>query len=52
MSKGLALMLVLVSQTAIYTIAAKAALYSVEVPENSWTAKASGIYCVIEGLIA
>ena len=51
MSKDLALTLVL-SQTAIYTVAAKAALCSVEVTENSWTAKAPGIQGVIEGLMA
>jgi hypothetical protein len=52
MSKGFAYVLVLVFQTAIHTIAAKPALSSDELTENSWNAKAPATHLVIGGEIA
>jgi len=51
MSKGFALVLVLVFLTASYIIVAKPTLSSDEVTENSWTTKAPAPHCIIEGEI-
>jgi hypothetical protein len=51
MSKGFALMLVLVFLTASYIIVVKPALSSDVVTENSWTAKSTAAHRIIEGEI-
>jgi hypothetical protein len=48
MSKGLALVLVLVFQTVSYIIVAKPAFSSNVITENSWTTKALTAHYIIE----